>query len=216
MPAIQLTPAQRKVANAPMPTTSIRSVVGSGAHAGRRREVDAALKAHGLIKVRVFSDDRAKAREQILAGAGRRTRRRADPAHRQAAGAVAAAAQEKAEREDRPGRGGEGPEFSKSGNHRPQVKKVKVSATSAWRPAARSSAPEAASPASRRSRSSGRGAATPVPARRPLSQNAGRRVQRGEGHEALPGARRRHHRQQREVARHGAEQRTQRQHHACR
>ena len=38
---------------------------GDGLTAAVQKEVDAALKAHGLIKVRVFSDDRA-ARELML------------------------------------------------------------------------------------------------------------------------------------------------------
>lgn len=39
---------------------------GDGLTAAVQKEVDAALKAHGLIKVRVFNDDRA-AREQMFA-----------------------------------------------------------------------------------------------------------------------------------------------------
>lgn len=38
---------------------------GDGLTAAVQKEVDAALKAHGLIKVRVFNDDRA-AREQMF------------------------------------------------------------------------------------------------------------------------------------------------------
>ncbi|OGB89525.1 MAG: RNA-binding protein, partial [Burkholderiales bacterium RIFCSPLOWO2_12_FULL_67_210] len=38
---------------------------GDGLSASVKKEIDAALKAHGLIKVRVFSDDRA-AREAML------------------------------------------------------------------------------------------------------------------------------------------------------
>ena len=93
-----------------------------------RKEADAALKAHGLIKVRVFSDDR-DARDAMLAEL--------------ADGLNAAPVQhigkllvlwrpvpekERIEREDRMA----GPrtvkivKFSKSPSHRPQVKKVKV------------------------------------------------------------------------------------------
>jgi hypothetical protein len=65
-----------------------------------RKEADAALNAHGLIKVRVFGDDRA-AREPSISN-WRRAERRAHPAHRQAAGAVAPQPEkEKAFDEDR-------------------------------------------------------------------------------------------------------------------
>lgn len=129
MPAIQLTPAQRK--NKRADAHHLDPVVligGDGLTPAVRKEVDAALKAHGLIKVRVFSDDR-EAREAMLA---------------ELADALNAAPiqhigkllvlwrpippKEKAERDDRM----PGPKvvkvlkFSKSGNHRPQVKKVKV------------------------------------------------------------------------------------------
>ncbi len=129
MPAIQLTPAQRKEHRAAAHHLDpVVMIGGEGLTAAVRKEVDAALKAHGLIKVRVFSDDRA-AREQMLAEL--------------ADGLNAAPIQhigkllllwrpippkEKAEREDRK----PGPKvvkvlkFSRSGNHRPQIKKLKV------------------------------------------------------------------------------------------
>jgi len=99
-----------------------------GATAAVRREIEAALDAHGLVKVRVFSDDRA-AREALFGELS------------EALGAAPVQhigkllvfwreprPKEKAERADRM----PGPKvvkvlkFSKSGNHRPQVKKVKV------------------------------------------------------------------------------------------
>lgn len=66
MPQIQLTPAQRKVHRAEAHHLDpVVLIGGDGLTAAVRKEVDAALKAHGLIKVRVFSDDRA-AREAML------------------------------------------------------------------------------------------------------------------------------------------------------
>jgi putative YhbY family RNA-binding protein len=92
------------------------------------KETDAALAAHGLIKLRVFSDDRA-AREAMLADLAERL----GAAPVQHIGKllvlwrpVPPAAPR--EREDR----GAGPrvvklvKFSRSGNHRPQVRKVRV------------------------------------------------------------------------------------------
>ncbi len=66
MPQITLTPAQRKVHRADAHHLDpVVLIGGDGLTAAVRKEVDAALKAHGLIKVRVFSDDRA-AREAML------------------------------------------------------------------------------------------------------------------------------------------------------
>jgi RNA-binding protein len=129
MPAIQLSPAQRKDKRGEAHHLDPVVLIGAeGLTPAVRKETDAALNAHGLIKVRVFSDDRA-AREAMLAEL--------------ADGLGAAAIQHigkllvlwrpippkvKAEREDRMA----GPKvvkvlkFSKSGNHRPQVKKLKV------------------------------------------------------------------------------------------
>ena len=66
MPAIQLTPAQRKEHRAlAHHLDPVVLVGGDGLTANVSKEVDAALNAHGLIKVRVFSDDR-KAREAMF------------------------------------------------------------------------------------------------------------------------------------------------------
>ncbi len=66
MPQITLTPAQRKVHRADAHHLDpVVLVGGDGLSASVKKEIDAALKAHGLIKVRVFSDDRA-AREAML------------------------------------------------------------------------------------------------------------------------------------------------------
>ena len=66
MPQIMLTPAQRKVHRAEAHHLDpVVLIGGDGLTPAVRKEVDAALKAHGLIKVRVFSDDRT-AREAML------------------------------------------------------------------------------------------------------------------------------------------------------
>lgn len=129
MPAIRLSPAERKAQRALAHHLDPVVMVGAeGITPAVMRELDAALSAHGLIKVRVFADDR-QAREEML--------------HR-AAGELGAAPvqhigkllvlwrplppKEKAARDDRM----PGPKvvkvvkFSRSGNHRPQVKKVRV------------------------------------------------------------------------------------------
>ncbi|MFM2066917.1 MAG: hypothetical protein RLZZ584_1826 [Pseudomonadota bacterium] len=59
MPAIQLTPAQRKEHRAAAHHLEpVVMIGGDGLSDAVRSEADAALKAHGLIKIRVFSDDR--------------------------------------------------------------------------------------------------------------------------------------------------------------
>lgn len=66
MPQITLTPAQRKVHRADAHHLDpVVLIGGDGLTVAVKKEVDAALKAHGLIKVRVFSDDR-EAREAML------------------------------------------------------------------------------------------------------------------------------------------------------
>ena len=66
MPAIQLTPAQRKGHRSDAHHLDPVVLIGSdGLTPAVQKEVDAALKAHGLIKVRVFSDERTT-REAIL------------------------------------------------------------------------------------------------------------------------------------------------------
>jgi putative YhbY family RNA-binding protein len=66
MPQIQLTPAQRKVHRAQAHHIDPVVMIGSdGLTAAVKREADGALNAHGLIKVRVFSDDRS-AREAMF------------------------------------------------------------------------------------------------------------------------------------------------------
>jgi putative YhbY family RNA-binding protein len=66
MPAITLTPAQRKVHRAEAHHLDPVVHIGNdGLTPAVQKEADAALKAHGLIKVRVLSDDRAL-RESML------------------------------------------------------------------------------------------------------------------------------------------------------
>ena len=66
MPAIHLTPAQRKVHRSEAHHLNpIVMIGGDGLTPAIKKETDAALKAHGLIKIRVFSDDRV-ARDAML------------------------------------------------------------------------------------------------------------------------------------------------------
>jgi RNA-binding protein len=129
MPAIALTPAQRKEHRAAAHHLDPVVAIGAdGLTAAVRKEADAALNAHGLIKVRVFSDDRA-AREAMFTQLADGL----NAAPIQHIGKLLVlwrpvASKAKAEREDR----GAAPQivkvlkFSKSGNHRPQVKKLRV------------------------------------------------------------------------------------------
>lgn len=65
MPQIQLTPAQRKVHRAEAHHLDPVVMIGNdGLTAAVLKEADAALNAHGLIKIRVLGDDRA-AREAM-------------------------------------------------------------------------------------------------------------------------------------------------------
>ncbi|MES2423786.1 MAG: YhbY family RNA-binding protein [Pseudomonadota bacterium] len=66
MPQIQLTPAQRKQHRSDAHHLDpVVMVGGDGLTANVKKEINLALNAHGLIKVRVFSDDRV-AREAML------------------------------------------------------------------------------------------------------------------------------------------------------
>ena len=60
MPSIQLTPSERKEKRADAHHLNpVVLIGGEGLTPSVVKETDAALNAHGLIKVRVFSDDRA-------------------------------------------------------------------------------------------------------------------------------------------------------------
>ena len=129
MTTIQLTPAQRKEHRSSAHHLDPVVMIGNdGLTAAVEKEIDAALKAHGLIKVRVFSDDRA-AREAMLASLAEKL----SAAPIQHIGKLIVLwrpipPKEKIEREER----NAGPRvvkivsFSKSGNHRATVKKVQV------------------------------------------------------------------------------------------
>jgi putative YhbY family RNA-binding protein len=129
MTAIQLTPAQRKEKRAEAHHLDPVVMIGNdGLTPAIRKEADAALNAHGLIKVRVFSDDRTS-RETMFAALADEL----GAAPIQHIGKLLVLwrpvpPKERVEREDRK----PGPKvvkilkFSKSGNHRAQVKKVTV------------------------------------------------------------------------------------------
>ena len=60
MPQIQLTPAERRIHRADAHHLDpVVLIGGDGLTPAVKKEVNAALNAHGLIKVRVFGDDRA-------------------------------------------------------------------------------------------------------------------------------------------------------------
>ena len=129
MPAIQLTPAQRKQHRADAHHLSPVVLIGSdGLTAAVSKEIDAALSAHGLIKVRVFSDDR-QSREGIFQALADTLN--AAPIQHIGKLLVLWRAMPPKEKLERQGRM-PGPKvvkilkFSKSGNHRAQVKKIKV------------------------------------------------------------------------------------------
>ncbi|NRF69950.1 YhbY family RNA-binding protein [Aquincola sp. S2] len=129
MPALKLTPADRKDKRGEAHHLDPVVLIGAdGLTAAVLKETDAALKAHGLIKVRMFSDDRDE-REAALA----KLADELGAAPVQHIGKLLVLwrplpPKEKVEREDRMA----GPrtvkivKFSKSPSHRPQVKKIKV------------------------------------------------------------------------------------------
>jgi RNA-binding protein len=129
MPALILTAAQRREQRAASHHLNpVVAIGGDGLTDAVRKEADAALNAHGLIKVRVFSDDRA-ARDAMLT----ELTDKLNAAPVQHIGKLLVLwrpmpLKEKSERDDR----GAAPKvvkvlkFSKSGNHRPQVKKLTV------------------------------------------------------------------------------------------
>jgi RNA-binding protein len=130
MPALSLTPAERKALRGQAHHLDpVVSVGNDGLTPAVLKEADAALKAHGLIKVRVFSDQRAE-RDAALAQLAETL----GAAPVQHIGKLLvlwrpiAVEPKAAPAEARlPGpRVVKILKFSKSGNHRPQIKKVKV------------------------------------------------------------------------------------------
>jgi putative YhbY family RNA-binding protein len=129
MPAIVLTPFQRKEHRAAAHHLDPVVLIGAeGLTEAVRKETDAALKAHGLIKVRVFSDDRP-AREAIFDELAQTL----DAAPVQHIGKLLVLWRPRPEKA-RPADESRGAapkvvkivSFSKSGNHRATVKKVRV------------------------------------------------------------------------------------------
>ncbi|HRD95324.1 MAG TPA: YhbY family RNA-binding protein [Rubrivivax sp.] len=129
MTAIQLTPAERKGhRSSAHHLDPVVIIGGEGLTPAVSKEIDNALNAHGLIKVRVFSDDRT-AREAMLQTLSDSL----GAAPIQHIGKLLVLwrpipPKEKPARDDRlPGpRTVKLVSFSKSGNHRATVKKIKV------------------------------------------------------------------------------------------
>jgi putative YhbY family RNA-binding protein len=127
MPAIQLTPAQRKEHRAAAHHLHPVVTIGSdGLTSAVRNEIDVALGAHGLIKVRVFSDDRV-ARSELLESLASEL----GAAPVQHIGKLFVLWRPPQERTTTPAeKRSAAPKevkivrFSKSGNHRPQIKRV--------------------------------------------------------------------------------------------
>jgi len=129
MPAISLTPTQRRAQRSAAHHLDPVVIIGAdGLTPPVQAEIDQALSAHGLIKVRVFMDDRL-AREQLLATLADRLD--ASPIQHIGKLLVLWRPLPDKERVVREGRK-PGPKvvkilkFSKSANHRPTVKKVRV------------------------------------------------------------------------------------------
>lgn len=129
MPALNLTATERRALRADAHHLDpVVLIGGDGLTDAVVKETDAALNAHGLIKVRVFSDDRDVRAAMLIA-----LTERLNAAAVQQIGKLLVLwrpipPKEKVEREDRK----PGPRivklvsFSKSGNHRATVKKVKL------------------------------------------------------------------------------------------
>ena len=130
MPAIQLTTAERRAFRADAHHLDpVVMIGGEGLTPAVVKEADAALKAHGLIKIRVLGDDRA-AREDIC----NQLCDQLDAAPIQHIGKLLVLWRplpEKTASEPKEGRNAAPREvkilkFSKSGTRRPEIKKVQV------------------------------------------------------------------------------------------
>jgi RNA-binding protein len=129
MTAIQLTPAQRKEHRSEAHHLDPVVMIGNdGLTPSVQKEIDAALNSHGLIKVRVFSDERASREAMFVALADALSAAQIQHIGKLLVLWRPMPPKEKVEREGR----GAGPKvvkilkFSKSGNHRAQVKKITV------------------------------------------------------------------------------------------
>ena len=130
MPLIELTPAERKEKRGDAHHLDPVVMIGAdGLTPAVLKEAEAAIRSHGLIKVRVFSDDRASREALLLELADK-----LDAAPVQHIGKLLVLWRPVAE--DTPAQApverGAAPrtvkilKFSKSGHHRPQIKKVTV------------------------------------------------------------------------------------------
>ena len=129
MALIQLTPAERKEKRGDAHHLDPVVMIGAdGLTPAVLKEAEVAIKSHGLIKVRVFSDDRA-AREAMLTEIADKL----DAAPIQHIGKLLVLWRPKDEAQEEAAPDNNlGPrvvkilKFSKRGNHRPQIKKVTV------------------------------------------------------------------------------------------
>ncbi len=130
MPAIQLTTAERKVHRADAHHLDpVVMIGGDGLTPAVLKEADSALKAHGLIKVRVLGDDR-EARETMYA----QLCDQLNAAPIQHIGKLLVLWRPIPEKEDAESKDSRKPgprevkilKFSKSGTRRPEIKKVQV------------------------------------------------------------------------------------------
>ena len=129
MAMIQLTPAERKEKRGDAHHLDPVVMVGAdGLTAAVLKEAEVAIRSHGLIKVRVFSDDRAAREAMLLEMADK-----LDAAPIQHIGKLLVLWRPTAETKAAPSDdAGAAPrvvkilKFSKRGNHRPQIKKVTV------------------------------------------------------------------------------------------
>lgn len=131
MPAIELTTSERRALRADAHHLDpVVMIGGDGLTPAVVKETDSALKAHGLIKVRVLGDDRA-AREEIFAQLCDQLNA-APIQHIGKLLVIWRPMPEKDAEQDDARRGGAAPrevkilKFSKSGTRRPEIKKVTV------------------------------------------------------------------------------------------
>jgi putative YhbY family RNA-binding protein len=128
MPALELTPAARREHRAAAHHLAPVVMIGNdGLTDAVVKEADTALRAHGLIKLRAAGEDRARREEQLATLADR-----LNAAPVQHIGKLFVLWRPKTAAHATTREGGAGPrtvtlvKFSKSGNHRPQVRKVRV------------------------------------------------------------------------------------------